>query len=124
MKPVNGIAGLKKFAALCALVFVASQQAQAAPVRLACSFEPGAGVASNTRTFTYDLEAHMVDGHHVGDKVPTVGSAYNQYFITDTLVGFSTSSGVRHTISLADGRYTAYGANGSVHWSGTCSVAK
>jgi hypothetical protein len=124
MNATNSIAGLKKFGALCALAFLATQQACAAPVRLVCTFDAGAGVAANERTWTYDLEARTVDGHHVGEKVPTVGGAYNQYFITDALIGFSTSSGVRHTISLADGRYTAYGANGSVHWAGTCAVAK
>jgi hypothetical protein len=127
MNTVNRIAGLKNFGALCAfsaLAFLGTQEAQAAPVRLACTFDAGAGVAAGQRTWTYDLEAHTVDGHRAGEKVPTVGNAYNQYFITDTLIGFSTSSGVRHTISLTDGRYTAYGANGSVHWTGACSVAK
>ena len=121
------IAGLTKFGALstlCALVFLATQQAEAAPVRLACTFAPGAAASATERVWTYDLAAHTVDGHRAGEKVPTVGNAYNQYFITDTQIGFSTSSGVRHTISLADGRYTAYGVNGSVHWIGNCSVAK
>ncbi len=119
--------GLKKGSALgatLASVLIFSQPAIAAPVRLACTFDRNAGVAASERTWTYDLETHTVDGHRVGEKIPTVGNAYNQYFITDTLIGFSTSTGVRHTISLSDGRYTAYGINGSVHWTGTCVAAK
>lgn len=121
------LSGLKRSGLLC-LMGVASAcfaaQVQAAPMRLACSFDRNAGIAVNERTWTYDLQTHTVDGHRVGEKVPTSGGAYNQYFITDALIGFSTSSGVRHTISLADGRYTAYGADGSVRWTGTCVAAK
>jgi len=122
------VTGLKNVGALCAILstaFLCIQPAQAAPVRLACTFDANkAGTAQNERTWTYDLETHTVDGHRVGEKVATAGNAYNQYFITDTLIGFSTSTGVRHTISLADGRYTAYGANGSVRWTGSCAAVK
>ena len=118
------VPGLKNAAALCAMLaaMLGAQSAQAAPVRLNCTFNQGAGASD--RTWTYDPVAHTVDGHRVGEKVPTAGGAYNRYFITDTLIGFSTSTGVRHTISLADGRYTAYGVNGSAHWTGSCTVVK
>jgi hypothetical protein len=53
-----------------------------------------------------------------------VGDAYNRYFISDNLIGFSTSTGVRHTISLVDGTYTAYGIDGKVNWTGVCAPAK
>src|SRR6185437_5200118 len=93
--------------ALAALTTLAvAQSAQAAPVRLTCTFDRNAGAAVSERTWTYDLEARTVDGHRTGEKIATVGNAYNQYFITDKLIGFSTSTGVRHTISLIDGRYT------------------
>lgn len=119
---------MKRFAALCSLgaifALAFAQPAAASPVRLNCTFDRNTGAAASQRTWTYDLEAHTVDGHRVGEKVPTFGSGYNQYFITDSLIGFSSNTGVRHVISLADGRYTAYGANGSVLWSGTCSAAQ
>lgn len=96
--------------------------AQAAPTHLACTFDDKA--AGDQRTWTYDLEARTIDGHPVGQKIATVGNAYNQYFISDNLIGFSTSTGVRHAISLANGRYTAYGKDGSVRWTGTCVAAQ
>ena len=111
-------------ALLCAAALACSLSAQAAPVRLTCTFDRANGANAAERVWTYDAEAHTVDGHRVGEKVSTVGTAYNQYFITDTLVGFSSSSGVRHTISRADGRYTAFGISGKVIWTGSCVVAQ
>ena len=115
---------LALFALLGAAGLACSLSAQAAPVRLTCTFDRANGANAAERVWTYDAEAHTVDGHRVGEKVVTAGMAYNQYFITDTLVGFSSSSGVRHTISRADGRYTAYGISGKVIWTGSCVVAQ
>lgn len=117
---MQGVSAIKTFLITSALFITCA--AHAAPVRLACTFDGQA--AGGQRTWTYDLEARTIDGHPVGQKITTVGNAYNQYFISDKLIGFSTSTGVRHSISLADGRYTAYGKDGAVRWTGNCVAAQ
>ncbi|HEY8025944.1 MAG TPA: hypothetical protein VIF60_15365 [Burkholderiaceae bacterium] len=111
-----------KILAVVAMLLTANSQVYASPVRLLCSFDHGAN--GGARVWIYDPDTHTVDGHRMGEKVTTVGDAYNQYFITDDVIGFSTSTGVRHTISRADGRYTAYSKDGKPIWSGNCVPTK
>ena len=125
MRHADKAAGVRQWAINAAtvslLISMAAMTANAiaAPVGVQCTFEKN--IAGGARTWTVDLEARTVDGHPVDAQVPTVGAAYNRYFITPTEIGFATSNGVRHTISRVDGRYTAFGANGKIRWAGKCA---
>ena len=105
---------------LLTLLLAVSAGVSAEPVRLTCT--PDKSGQAIARVWTYDAQAHTVDGHHIGEQVTLPNGAYNRYFMTDSAIGFSASSGVRHSISLIDGRYTAYGSNGQVIWTGTCTA--
>jgi hypothetical protein len=97
-------------------------QAVAAPTSLLCTFTKN--VSGGQRVWVYDPVARTVDGHRTGETVNITAGAYNRYFITATEIGFSTSTGVRHTISLVNGNYSAYGADGKLNWTGTCAPLK
>ncbi len=110
------------------LVLLAGQAAMAAPVTLTCTFAnsisaSGSGGGTGKRQWVYDVQAQTVDGHRVGETIDIKDGAYNRYFITDTAIGFATSSGVRHTVSRVDGSYTAFDANGKLNWRGQCVPA-
>ncbi len=99
-----------------------TQTAVAAPVTLVCTAAGNAGAAAK-RQWVYDVQAQTVDGHHVGDTIAINATAYNRYFLTDAAIGFSSSSGVRHTVSRVDGSYTTFDANGKANGRGQCVPA-
>ena len=108
-------------------VLLASQAAVATPVTLTCTFASNTNSTANggpgKRQWVYDVQAQTVDGHRVGETIDIKDGAYNRYFLTDTAIGFSTSSGVRHTVSRVDGSYTAFDATGKLNWRGQCVPA-
>ncbi len=124
-------------AALSVSLLLAAPQARSAPVTMTCTLAAVDGIANGTdgtdagrtgkrsgkKQWVYDLQAQTVDGHHVGDPIAIKDGAYNRYFITDKAIGFTSSSGVRHTVSRADGSYTLFDANGKPNGSGQCAAA-
>ena len=115
------------------LLLVLTGHAAATPITLACNFASDNYNINNNinqnnnvrsvgkRQWVYDVQAQTVDGHRVGETVEIKDGAYNRYFITDTAIGFSTSTGVRHTVSRVDGSYKAFDANGKRNGAGLCT---
>ncbi|HEY8100198.1 MAG TPA: hypothetical protein VIF82_05555 [Burkholderiaceae bacterium] len=108
-----------KFAVVATVLLITSVRVVAMPVTLHCTINKNQ--VSSARDWVVDITARTIDGHRVGDKVTTVGGAYNEYFITDTEIGFATSTGIRHSISRTDGIYKAFGMDGKLIWTGSCS---
>jgi hypothetical protein len=108
-----------KFAVATMSLLITSSLVYAMPVTLHCTINKNQ--VKTAHDWVVDFAAQTIDGHRSGDKVNTVGGAYNQYFINDTEIGFMTSTGVRHVVSRADGMYKAYGVDGRLIWTGSCS---
>jgi hypothetical protein len=111
-----------RHAIIAAALLALTGHATAVPVSLQCTFNKNVG--GGERVWVFDAGTRTVDGHPVGEKIATAPGAYNRYFMTDTEIGFATSSGVRHVISRVDGSYTAYGVDGKARWTGTCTPVK
>jgi hypothetical protein len=120
MKRLTQITDTWKLAAVAMLLACSSIQVSAAPVILHCTINRNQVITRHD--WVIDIGEHKIDGHPVDVKVPTVGGAYNQYFLNDAELGFVTSTGVRHAISRIDGLYRAFGVDGKVIWTGSCDT--